>query len=251
MGVCLCISVFRWGCLCCVPSSISRLPFSDGHWSSISTHIPDWCCTILCRRARIVILKQRHAYYDTFSPQNRGKLLCWYCEAQICIDGELSKCVELFAFQEFVCKCTTSPSKNNVCLKQGSLDNRVFVEWIWKIRSFMRNSSEPWLTDCTSSPDSDDSEPLSAFIWAGVSVEMLQTCLIWKELSGCWGGRDSQGPLLLWFHLRAIWGNIKESDFWKNFFSDKMKSGNLKGSWSNRIGFSTFVLNTFERVKMT
>lgn len=32
MGVCLCVSVCAWGCLCPVPSSISEpLPFSDGH----------------------------------------------------------------------------------------------------------------------------------------------------------------------------------------------------------------------------
>lgn len=32
----------------------------------------------------------------------------------MCIGGELSKCLKLFAFQEFVCKCSMSLSTNNV-----------------------------------------------------------------------------------------------------------------------------------------
>ena len=44
----------------------------------------------------------------------KGKLLCRCCEAQICIDGELTKGLKLFAFQVFVCKCSVSGSKNNV-----------------------------------------------------------------------------------------------------------------------------------------
>lgn len=35
--------------------------------------------------------------------RRKGKLLCWCCEAQICIDGELSKCLTLLASHEFVC----------------------------------------------------------------------------------------------------------------------------------------------------
>lgn len=46
--------------------------------------------------------------------RRKGKLQCWCREAEICIDGELSKCLKLFAFQDFVCKCTMSLSKNNV-----------------------------------------------------------------------------------------------------------------------------------------
>lgn len=71
MGVCLCISECARGCLCRVPSSISRLSFSDDHWSSISTHSPDWCCTVLWWKARSAFLNRQHAYYNTFSPRKR------------------------------------------------------------------------------------------------------------------------------------------------------------------------------------
>lgn len=49
-----------------------------------------------------------------FHKPKKGKLLCWCCEAPMCIGGELSKCLKLFAFQEFVCKCSMSLSTNNV-----------------------------------------------------------------------------------------------------------------------------------------
>lgn len=148
MGVCLCNSACGWGCLWRVPSSISRLPFSDGHWSSISTHSPDWCCTTPCWKAGDCYSEAATCLLQhLFTAEEGGKkILFWRGEAQMCIDGELSKCLKLFAFQEFVCKWTVSLGKNNVLEKQRRSDNRAFLEWI--LKSKLPHVEQLWtLTD--------------------------------------------------------------------------------------------------------
>jgi len=158
MGVCLCISVCTQSCLCHVPSSISPLPFSDDLWSSISIHSPDWCCAILCWKARIVVLIQRHAYYNRLSLKKRDI-------AMLITDGELSKCFSNdLIFRNFFANV---PWLCMMCFgKQTGFDNAVFLEWMWSLSYFMQNGSAPWLTDFTSFPDWDASELLSGYIWS-------------------------------------------------------------------------------------
>lgn len=114
MGVCLCICACAWGCWYRVPSSISRLPLSDGHWSSISTRGPDWCCTILSWKAWIVVVHKWHAYYNTFAPQKGeiAMLMPWGSDLHWWWAQKRSKIM-------FVCKCSMSLSKNNV-LENGA-----------------------------------------------------------------------------------------------------------------------------------
>lgn len=53
------------------------------------------------------------------SRQRRGKLPQWCREPRIEIDGKLSKCRDLFAFKECVCKCAVTLRTNDV------LQNRI------------------------------------------------------------------------------------------------------------------------------
>lgn len=48
--------------------------------------------------------------------RRKGKLLCWCCEAEICINGELSRCLKRLAFQEFVRKCKNKGFENKAVL---------------------------------------------------------------------------------------------------------------------------------------
>lgn len=144
MGVSLCISVCGCGVVCATFPHLSA-----GCPSLIALEAP-LVPTVLIDVTQYCVGRQGLLFCNgnmlittPFSPQKREIALLGLCGS----DWNWWRAKQM---SKIICVSGICLQKDCLCCfwKQGSLNNGVFLEWIW-IRSFMRNGSEPRRTKCT------------------------------------------------------------------------------------------------------